>query len=94
MNINDNANVSNANADNVKHKTHFLDLKIPLGCLIVFYGIVLVVYGLLADQAIYQKSLNININVIWGASMLVIGAVLLFLAVISSLQRKKQALMQ
>lgn len=72
------------------NKSHFLDLKIPLGCLITFYGIVLVLYGFFTDQAIYQKSLNININIYWGVGMLVIGGVLLVLALLSSKKRKEQ----
>jgi hypothetical protein len=61
-----------------ENTTGFLDLKLPLGCLIVFYGLVLTIYGaFFTDAAIYQKSLNININVVWGSGLLVLGAVLL-----------------
>lgn len=79
------ANVNDTNDDKSKAsgRAHFLDLKIPLGCLITFYGLVLILYGYFTDSAVYQKSLNINVNVIWGCVMLVIGVVLLVAAVIT-----------
>lgn len=59
---------------------HFLDIKIPLGWLLTFYGVVLSSYGLLSRPELYQKSLHININLIWGIFMLVIGMVLLLMS--------------
>jgi membrane-bound ClpP family serine protease len=58
-------------------KAHLLDLKLPLGGLLSFYGIILVLYGLFAGKEAYEKSLGININFFWGALILVIGAALL-----------------
>lgn len=56
------------------------DLRLPLGLMFSIYGVVLIVMGLTTDKAIYEKSLGININLIWGAVMLVFGAVMLFLS--------------
>jgi hypothetical protein len=56
------------------------DLRLPIGLLFSFYGVLLAVYGLLSDPKIYERSLGININFIWGLVMLVFGAVMLFLA--------------
>ncbi|HTP81207.1 MAG TPA: hypothetical protein VMM57_12495 [Bacteroidota bacterium] len=59
---------------------HFFDLKIPLGGLLVGYGIVLGVYGLVTSPDDYAKSLGINLNLIWGILLFAIGG--LFLAAI------------
>jgi len=61
-------------------KGHFLDLKIPLGGLLTFYGLILIVFGLLSKKEIYEKSLGININLIWGVLVLVIGGLLILKA--------------
>jgi hypothetical protein len=58
-------------------KGHFLDLKIPLGGLLSFYGVALVLHGLLAGKEIYGPSLGININLIWGVFILAVGLALL-----------------
>lgn len=61
---------------------HFLDLRLPLGGLLAFYGVVLLIYGLatlhpLDGEWIYNKSQGINVNLVWGILMLVVGVVLL-----------------
>lgn len=58
-------------------KAKFLNLKIPLGGLLIFYGIVLDFYGLITDKTFYQKSLGIDINLIWGSVMLLLGLILI-----------------
>jgi membrane-bound ClpP family serine protease len=54
-------------------KAHLLDLKVPLGGLMTLYGLVLAIYGLLTGSETYAKSLGVNINLIWGILMLVLG---------------------
>lgn len=54
---------------------HLLDLKIPLGSLLTFYGLLLLVYGLVTDSEVYEKSLGMNVNVSWGVLMLVVGSI-------------------
>lgn len=53
-----------------------LDLRTPIGLLLGMIGLLLVGYGLISDPAVYQRSLGININLIWGSVLLVVGAVL------------------
>ncbi|MFZ1082865.1 MAG: hypothetical protein WAO19_13185 [Candidatus Kryptoniota bacterium] len=59
---------------------HFFDLKIPLGSLLGFYGILLVLYGIFSPREIYAKSVNININLIWGVLIMVVGIIFLLVA--------------
>ena len=57
-----------------------LDLRIPIGGMFTIFGIVLIVYGLVSDPAIYQRSLGINVNLWWGIVLLLFGATMLWLA--------------
>ena len=57
-----------------------LDLRIPIGGMFSIFGIILIVYGLVSDPAIYQRSLGINVNLWWGLVLLVFGLVMLWLA--------------
>ena len=41
------------------------------------FGVMLTLYGLASDQAIYARSLGININLWWGLVLLVFGLVML-----------------
>ena len=45
-------------------------------------GAILFVYGLLtgSDAALYRRSLDININLIWGVVLLVFGGLMLLFA--------------
>lgn len=56
-----------------------LDVRVPIGLMFTIIGAVLVIYGLISDAAIYQRSLGININLWWGLVQLVFGAVMLWL---------------
>lgn len=53
-----------------------LDIRVPLGQLFTLLGLILVVYGVISDPAIYQRSLGVNINLDWGAVMLIFGALM------------------
>jgi hypothetical protein len=57
-----------------------LDVRIPIGGMFTIFGLVLIVYGLVSDPAIYQRSLGINVNLWWGIVLLVFGLVMLWLA--------------
>jgi hypothetical protein len=52
---------------------HVLDLKLPIGWLLSAYGVLLTVYGLLTRREMYAISLGINLNLVWGLLMIVIG---------------------
>ena len=56
-----------------------LDIRLPIGFLFSIFGVLLMVYGVLSDKAIYERSLGININLEWGIVMLVFGAIMLVL---------------
>jgi hypothetical protein len=53
------------------------DLRVLIGGLFTFYGVVLIIAGLFASQAQIQKASGININLWMGIGMLIVG--LLFL---------------
>ncbi len=56
-----------------------LDIRLPIGLMFALLGALLVVSGLIADAAVYRRSLGININLWWGLVMLAFGAVMLVL---------------
>ena len=57
-----------------------LDVRWPIGGMFSIVGALLVIYGVVSDPAIYQKSLGINVNLWWGLVLLVFGLVMLALA--------------
>jgi hypothetical protein len=56
-----------------------LDIRLPIGMLFSILGIMLIIFGLLSDPALYVQSLGINVNFRWGIVLLVFGAVMLYL---------------
>jgi protein-S-isoprenylcysteine O-methyltransferase Ste14 len=50
-----------------------IDIRVPIGLMFVVFGVLLVSFGLLGDHAIYERSLGINVNLIWGTVLLVCG---------------------
>lgn len=67
-----------------------LDLRLPIGLYFSILGVMLGVYGLLtgSDAAMYHRSLDIRINLIWGGVLLVFG---LGMLIPSLIDRKKNA---
>jgi hypothetical protein len=57
-----------------------LDVRLPVGLMFATMGALLVGYGVLGDPTIYARSLDLNVNVIWGGVLLATGAIFLFLA--------------
>lgn len=58
-----------------------MDLRLPIGLIFTLYGIILTGYGVFTKSSeIYQKSLGINVNIIWGVVLLVFGLAMWFLA--------------
>jgi multisubunit Na+/H+ antiporter MnhG subunit len=57
-----------------------LDVRFPIGLLFTVFGIILAIFGLLSNPALYQRSLGININLEWGVVMLVFGLIMLLLS--------------
>ena len=56
-----------------------LDIKVPIGLMFTILGLLLTIFGLATagNAEMYQRSLDININLWTGAAMLVIGIVML-----------------
>jgi hypothetical protein len=65
-----------------------IDIKFPIGLMFSILGAVLTVYGFVTKSSpeIYQKSLDININLWSGIAMLAFGLLML----LASLIRKKE----
>jgi len=58
-----------------------LDIRLPLGLIFLIIGAIMTVYGAFTwGSSIYAASMGINLNVIWGAVMLVFGGVMLALS--------------
>ena len=58
-----------------------LDIRLPMGLLFLLLGIILVVYGLVSDPAIYaEHSLGHNVNLTWGVIFALFGGWMLFLS--------------
>jgi ABC-type Fe3+-siderophore transport system permease subunit len=58
-----------------------LDLRLPIGLMFTIVGALLTVFGLTSDNAIYARSLGINVNLWWGLVLLAFGLVMLGLAI-------------
>lgn len=57
-----------------------LDIRTPIGLMFAVVGAILAGYGLLtAGSDLYQRSLGLNINLVWGAVLLAFGLAMLWL---------------
>ena len=56
-----------------------LDIRLPIGLMFALIGMLLTGFGLFADSKIYEKSLNVNINLWWGLVMVAFGGVMYML---------------
>jgi hypothetical protein len=54
-----------------------LDLRFPMGLFFSALGLLLVAYGLFGDQAVYQASLGINVNLWAGLAILLFGGLMI-----------------
>ena len=57
-----------------------LDVRWAIGGMFAITGALLVIYGLISDPAIYEKSLGINVNLWWGIVLFVFGLLMLVFA--------------
>ncbi len=55
-----------------------MDIRLPIGLMFGILGMLLAGYGLLGDKTIYERSLGININLIWGVVLMVFSGLFLF----------------
>jgi hypothetical protein len=56
-----------------------LDIRLPIGLMFTLFGLLLVVYGAFGDKSIYHRSLGLNVNLWWGAVLLIFGVAMLIL---------------
>jgi hypothetical protein len=58
-----------------------LDIRVPLGLIFLSIGGILTAYGIFThgDSALYARCLDVNLNLIWGAIMVVFGAIMFFI---------------
>lgn len=56
------------------------DVRLPIGLMFSIFGVMLVLFGLVADEAIYQQTMGVNVNLWWGLVLLVFGAAMLWMA--------------
>ena len=56
-----------------------LDIKLPIGLMFTILGLLLTIFGLATsgNAEMYQRSLDININLWTGAAMLLVGIIML-----------------
>jgi hypothetical protein len=59
-----------------------LDIRWPIGLMFSIVGLLMAVYGLVtgSDTELYKRSLGININLIWGSILFVIGLAFVIMA--------------
>lgn len=55
-----------------------LDIRLPIGIMFAILGALLTAYGAIADHAIFQRSLGLNVDLIWGSVLLAFGLVFVF----------------
>jgi hypothetical protein len=70
-----------------------LDLRIPMGLMFTFTGLILTVFGIKTngDAALYAKSLGINANLWWGLVLLFFGLAMFLLGRRGQTRRAKDA---
>ena len=54
------------------------DLRLPIGLMFSFYGALLVIYGAITGGSpMYERSLGLNVNLLWGVVLGVFGGLML-----------------
>ncbi len=66
-----------------------LDIRTPIGLMFGIIGLIMAVFGLFSDKAIYARSLGININLGWGCVLLAFGLFMLLMAYRAAQRSKK-----
>jgi hypothetical protein len=56
-----------------------LDIRLPIGLLFSVLGLLLAGFGAVSDKGICERSLGLNVNLVWGAGLLVFGIVMVVL---------------
>lgn len=56
-----------------------IDIRLPIGLVFSLVGILLTAFGVASNNAIYQRSLGINVNLYWGLVLLAFGVLMVAL---------------
>ena len=57
-----------------------LDIRIPLGLIFLILGGIMSLFGLVTrHSAIYEKSLDVNLNLGWGLVLFLFGSMMFFI---------------
>jgi hypothetical protein len=57
-----------------------LDIRIPLGLIFLIIGAIMAVFGFFTHgDALYERSLGIDLNLLWGVVMFVFGAIMFYI---------------
>ena len=64
-----------------------LDIKFPIGLMFAIFGVILTIQGVftIGSTELYEKSLNVNLNLWSGLFMLIFGSIML----VFSIRKKK-----
>lgn len=59
-----------------------LDIRWPIGLMFSLVGLLMAIFGFATknDSEMYARSLDINVNLIWGIILLLFGAFMLIMA--------------
>ncbi|MDF1560429.1 MAG: hypothetical protein P1P83_09500 [Bacteroidales bacterium] len=59
-----------------------LDIRLPIGLMFSVVGLIITIYGLatIGDVELYERSLNVNVNLISGLGTLAFGLIMLLLS--------------
>ena len=57
-----------------------LDIRLPIGLMFLTIGVVMSVYGITSSPEMYKRSLNINVNLLWGCVLIIFGLAMLLMA--------------
>ena len=68
-----------------------VDIRIPIGLMFSIVGVLVTIFGIFtsSDEAMYEKSLGVNVNLIMGLIMLVFGVIMLFFALRKTKKKKE-----
>ena len=60
-----------------------VDIRFPIGLMFTILGVLITIFGFvtLSNKDMYEKSLDINVNIIMGILMLIFGLIMLFMAI-------------
>ncbi|MDX9727815.1 MAG: hypothetical protein RBT50_00990 [Bacteroidales bacterium] len=57
-----------------------LDIRFPIGLMFSIFGLIITIYGIatIGNDAMYARSLNVNVNLVSGICTLLFGLIMLF----------------